>query len=50
MTPQDLLAWIDAFKGLGIGAAVVFVLVYYRDLVTTIIGGFFEVIYSRIRK
>ena len=42
--------WLDAFSSLGIGAAIVFVVVYYRDLVTTIVGGFFEVVYSRLKR
>ena len=46
ITPEKLNEWIQVFWSIGWKGLLVFSVVYYRDLVTKIVGGFFETLYS----
>ena len=50
ITPAQLKEWIDIIWSLSIKGLVVFIIVYYRDLVTKVIGTFIEIVASWLKK
>ena len=50
ITPEKLNEWISVFWSLGSKGLIVFAVVYYRDLITKIVGGLFETIYSHLKQ
>ena len=48
--PSMAKEWLSFLFSIGWKAGVVLVVIYYRDLVTKIVGGFFETIYSHIKR
>ena len=50
ITPQELEKWTQVIWSIGSKGLLVFVVVYYRDLVTKVVGTFVEVIASWLKK
>jgi len=47
---EQFKEWIEVFWQIGWRGLIVFAVIYYRDLVSKIVGGFFEVIYSHLKR
>ena len=50
INPTQLKEWINIIWSLSLKGLVVFIIVYYRDLVTKVIGTFVDVVASWIKK